>query len=248
MSSLFFEKLTDACHDLLLKDNSIYGYLTNRGLKDETIRSYKLGAFPKDLRYLFKYVHPEELKKQNIIWQADKSPFKLFPVVIPIRNVEGQSIAIGCRTLLDDTKRDELGIPKYRNSNYSKTSYLFGLDKAFSYIREMDQVFVVEGYFDVITAHQNGMMNVVATCGTMFSYRQLAVLARYTNNVCLLFDNDAAGRSSAKRVLDKLNYTNMDISLSCKFTPDGFKDLDEYLVKGGSLEFLLGNGGYNINA
>lgn len=243
MSSLFFEKLTDACHDLLLKDSGIYSYLKNRGLKDETINSYKLGAFPKDLRNLFKYIHPEELKKQNIIWQADKSPFKLFPVVIPIRNVDGQSIAIGCRTLLDDTKRDELGIPKYRNSNYSKTSHLFGLDKAFSHIREKDQVFVVEGYFDVITAHQNNMMNVVATCGTMFSMRQLSVLTRYTNNVCLLFDNDAAGRMSAKRVLDKLNSTVSGVNLGCKFTPDGFKDLDEYLVKGGNLEFLLGHSG-----
>ncbi len=209
-------------------------------LKDETIKSYKLGAFPKDLRALFKYIHPEELKKQNIIWQADKSPFKFFPVVIPIRNVEGKSIAIGCRTLLDDIKRDELGIPKYRNSNYQKTSYLFGLDKAFQHIRNKNQVFVVEGYFDVITAHQNNMMNVVATCGTMFSNRQLSVLSRYTDNICLLFDNDEAGRTSAKRVLDKFHSTILTANFSCKFTPDGFKDLDEYFFKGESLESLVG--------
>lgn len=238
MNSLFFEKLTNACHELLLKDGNIYSYLQNRGLRENTIKSYKLGAFPKDLRHLFQYVHPEELKKQNIIWQADKSPFKLFPVVIPIRNIEGQSIAIGCRTLLDDTKRDELGIPKYRNSNYSKTSYLFGLDKAYSAIREKNQVFVVEGYFDVITAHQNDMLNVVATCGTMFSMKQLSILGRYTDNVCLLFDNDNAGRTSAKRVMDKFNSINTGINLDCKFTPMGFKDLDEYLFKGGDLEFL----------
>ena len=238
MSSLFFEKLTDACHDLLLKDKSIYSYLQDRGLKENTIKSYKLGSFPKDLRNLFKYVHPEELKKQNIIWQADKSPFKLFPVVIPIRNIEGQSIAIGCRTLLDDSKRDELGIPKYRNSNYSKTSYLFGLDKAYSAIREKNQVYVVEGYFDVISAHQNNIMNVVATCGTMFSMRQLSTLSRYTNNICLLFDNDAPGRNSAKRVMDKMNSFNIGVNLTSLFTPENYKDLDEYLQKNRNMDIF----------
>ena len=111
MSSLFFEKLTDACHDLLLKDNSIYSYLKDRGLKDETISSYKLGAFPKDLRNLFKYVHPEELKKQNIIWQADKSPFKLFPVVIPIRNIDGHWFTFSFRLFLPRPAASGIGFP-----------------------------------------------------------------------------------------------------------------------------------------
>ena len=242
MSLLFFDKLAYACHDLLTKDANTYSYLKSRNLQDSTIETYKLGAFPKDLRLLFKYLHPEELKKQNIIWQADKSPFKLFPVVIPIRNVEGNVVAIGCRTLLSEDKRDELGIPKYRNSSYAKTSFLFGLDRAVQEIRARDQVFVVEGYFDVITAHQNGLKNVVATCGTLFSYRQLVILSRYTNNICLLFDNDEAGKISSKRVLEKFKSSSLfDVNFTYKFTPDGFKDLDEYLSKNGSIESLFGD-------
>lgn len=236
MSEMFFEKLVDACHNLLFMDKPIYHYLSNRGISSETIKSYKLGAFPKDLRRLFQYVHPEELRKQNIIYQADKSPFKNFPVVIPIREVNGSPVAIGCRTLLDDNKRDELGIPKYRNSNYSKSSYLFGLDKANAEIIKNNQVFVVEGYFDVLSAHQRGFLNVVATCGTSFSLRQLAILARYTNNVTLFFDNDDPGHLNSKRVLDKFRNLNIEINLNCQFTPNGFKDLDEFLFKGGNFE------------
>jgi DNA primase len=238
MSDIFFEKLVDACHNLLFTDKPIYRYLLSRGISVETIKSYKLGAFPKDLRLLFQFVHPEELRKQNIIYQADKSPFKNFPLVIPIREINGNPVAIGCRTLLDDIRRDELGIPKYRNSNYPKSSYLFGLDKACSEIVKNNQAFVVEGYFDVLSAHQNGVLNVVATCGTSFSLRQLSILARYTDNVTLLFDNDGPGQLNSKRVLDKFRDINTEINLNCQFTPHGCKDLDEFLFNGGDFKYL----------
>lgn len=232
MSDLFFEKLTDACHKLLYEDKQILDYILGRGLSEETIKSYKIGAFPYDLRKLFDYVHPEELRKNNIVWNADHSPFKNYPVVIPIRDISSRTIAIGCRTLFKEDKRKELGIPKYRNSNYSKASYLFGMDRSIQAIRESDQAFVVEGYFDAITAHQKGILNVVAACGTAFSNRQLMTLSRYTKNICLLFDNDIAGHISSKRVMGKLIYKD-NLNLECKFPPDGYKDLDEFLTNGG---------------
>ncbi len=244
MSDMFFEKLTNICHNLLLNNTDLMYYLKEcRGMTDETINSYKLGAFPNDLRDLYdRYdMDPVELRKQNIIVNADHSPFKLYPVVIPVRNVLGQPIAIGCRTLLSEEKRKKLGIPKYRNSTYKKTSHLFGLDKAIKTIRDKDIVFVVEGYFDAITAHQNDVLNVVATCGTMFSIRQLIMLSRYTKNVCLLFDNDLPGRTSAKKITDKLGTFDPNISLVCAFTPEGYKDLDEYLRKGGSIDLITSN-------
>lgn len=214
----------------------LYYLKSKRGLTDETIRSYRLGAFPKDLRILFEHIHPKDLKEAGIIWKADTSPFQYYPIVIPVRDFMGNAIAISGRCLLPEQKRKTLGLPKYRNSSYTKTAHLFGLDKAKDAIRELNKVFIVEGYFDVITAHQKGFRNVVATCGTLFSHRQLTVLARYTDNVCLLFDNDDPGQMSVKQVMNKLEGT--EINIEYEFTPEGFKDLDEFLQKGGDFNLF----------
>ena len=88
MSESFFEKLTDVCHQLLLNNEGLIHYLkVHRGMTNKTISTYKLGAFPEDLRDLYdEYdVDPVELREQNIVWNADQSQFKLYPVVIPIR-------------------------------------------------------------------------------------------------------------------------------------------------------------------
>lgn len=242
MSKSFFDDLTDVCHQLLLENEGLMHYLKeHRGLSSETINEYKLGAFPRDLRELYERykLDPVELREQNIVWNASHSQFKLYPVVVPIDNVSGKTVAIGCRTLLNNDKRKQMGIPKYRNSNYKKTSHLFGLNKAIKDIREKDRVFVVEGYFDVITSHQKGIRNVVATCGTMFSTRQLVMLTRYTKNICLLFDNDAPGHKSAKIIMSRYKDFDGDIELTCKFTPDGYKDIDEYLANGGDVGLFL---------
>ena len=231
-----FKQLTGTCHKLLLKDKYLLRYLHARGLQDETISLYQLGAFPKDLRLLFEDNNPFDLREVGVIWNADTSPFQHHPIVIPIKNFMGEAIAIGARCIMSEDKRKEMELMKYRNSRYTKTAHLFGLDTAKESIRLRDKVFVVEGYFDKITAHQSGFKNVVATCGTLFSYRQLAVLSRYTNNVCLLFDNDEPGRKSVEQVINKLK--DVDVNIEYKFTPDGFKDLDEFLQKGGDFNIF----------
>lgn len=241
MDQMFFEKLTDVCHNLLLENPSLMHYLKDcRGMTDGTINTYNLGAFPSDLRDLYnRYdMDPVELREQEIIVNAEYSPFKLYPVVIPVHNVTGKPIAIGCRTLLSSEKLKQLGLPKYRNSSYKKTSHLFGLNHAVDEIRKQDKVFIVEGYFDSITAQQNNVLNVVATCGTIFSERQMVILSRYTKNMCLLFDNDEPGRRNSHRVMEKFNNFDKDVNLTCAFTPDGYKDLDEYLGKGGSVDLI----------
>lgn len=248
MSDLFFEKLTDACHQLLMDDRRLLKYLKkNRGLTQDIIKIYQLGAFPEDLRKLNRWMCPKELRERGIIWSADKSPFQRYPIVIPINNVQGLPIAIGARTLLSDDEREEIGIPKYYNSIYTKTSHLFGLDHAIEAIRKQDKAFVVEGYFDVLTAHQFNIRNVVGTCGTIFSLRQLIMLSRYTKNIVLLFDNDKPGRVSSDRVRRKLEkFDHPGVNITYEFTPDGFKDLDEYLSKGGDAS-LFGVERTNLN-
>ena len=120
----FFDELTNVCHRLLLENEGLLYYLKeHRGLSNRIIDEYKLGAFPRDLRELYERynLNPVELREQNIVWNANHSQFRLYPVVIPINNVSGKTVAIGCRTLLSNDKRKQMGVPKYRNSNYKKT-------------------------------------------------------------------------------------------------------------------------------
>lgn len=233
----FYERLTNVCHSILLDKPKIIEYLYNRGIKRETVQKYRIGAFPSDLRLLYeKYnMDAKELREHNIIWNANKSQFQLFPVVIPIHDIKGNTVALGCRTMLGEKERKDKGIPKYRNSSYKKTAHLFGMNDAYNSIRVKDSAMVVEGYFDAIMAYQHGINNVVATCGTLFHPRQLALLSRYTKNVCLLFDNDCAGKMSSRKVIDRLKFFP-GVNITCSFTPDGFKDLDEYLRNGGDID------------
>lgn len=233
----FLNKLSGVCHNILLDNEKILAYLMDhRKITMGTIQLYQIGSFPSDLRNLYNKhgLDAKELREKNIIYNASNSQFRRYPIVIPVRNISGETVAIGCRTLLSDDKRKLLGIPKYRNSIYKKTKYLFGLDGAFNAIRRLNKVFVVEGYFDAITAHQHGIKNVVATCGTIFSERQVLILSRYTKNICMLFDNDKPGYMSSKKIALKFGGIK-DINIKCMFVPDGFKDLDEYLIKGGDM-------------
>ena len=243
MSDMFFERLTDICQELLYRDKKTFDYLKKRNLAASTIERYKIGAFPKDLRILLNAINSKELINNNIIWNASESPFKYsnvhYPIVIPIHNANNKIVGIGCRTLIDEQKRKALGIPKYKNSSYEKTSHLFGLDKAIDEIRKKNNVFVVEGYFDVISCHQAGIKNVVASCGTLFSKRQQIILSRYTENITIMLDNDEPGRISARRIKETFSKNDfLNINMKCKFTPKGFKDVDEYLGQGGSLDFF----------
>lgn len=246
---MFFEKLADVCHDFLYQDRRIFNYLKERNLTAATIRKYKLGVFPEDLRLLFDRMDAKELAERGIVWNASESPFKngdnnevYYPIVIPIQDVNNNVVAIGCRTLTSDDERKILGIPKYKNSEYKKTAYLYGLNHAVDAIRKENKVFVVEGYFDHISCNQAGAQNVVATCGTLFSKRQCVVLSRYTDNIILLFDNDKPGHTSARIVMDKMaNADLINVNLTCQFTPKGYKDIDEYLCRGGNLEFFADN-------
>lgn len=237
----FYGRLANVLHNHLLYSDECLELrkylLRTRGLSKDTVLSHKIGAFFNDLRELAKHIEWGELVEHGIIWNASNSPFDQYPIVVPINDVYGQPVAIGCRTLLSNDEREKLGLPKYRNSVYSKTSHLFGLDRAIEAIRKTGKAVVVEGYFDTLTAHQNDILNVVATCGTIFSHRQLVLLSRYAKHIVLLFDNDSPGRVSSERVRKKLeNIDHSGVELSYMFTPEGYKDLDEFILKGGDIQ------------
>jgi DNA primase len=222
-------KLVEICYDQLPKNKIIRHYLKKREISKITIDKFYLGAFPLDLRILLKEFNTDFLIKNGIIYQADKSPFTYCPLIIPILDVNGNFIGIGGRTMMGETELKAMGYPKYKNSQYDKANHLFGLNHAKQNIRNKNSAIVVEGYFDVISSHQAGLNNVVCTSGTFLSQRQTMLLSRYAENIKVLFDNDEPGRMASKKFIKRCA-TN-GINLEEAFLPEGFKDIDEYIVK-----------------
>ncbi len=147
-------------------------------------------------------------------------------VIFPIFTVSGKVVGFGGRVLDAATKGVSV---KYQNSPesiiYHKKSELYGLFHAKQAIHKEDCVFMVEGYTDVIAMHQNGVENVVASSGTALTHEQIRLIRRFTNNIVVLYDGDAAGIKASQRGIDMLLGEGMDVKLL--LLPDG-QDPDEF--------------------
>lgn len=152
-------------------------------------------------------------------------------LMFPIHDVTGRVIAFGGRTLANDPA-------KYMNSPatvlFDKSNSLFGLDKARQAISESETAVIVEGYTDVIMAHQYGVCNVVAALGTSFTTGHARILRRYGKRVVLVFDSDVAGMSAAERALEVCLAEKLDLRLA--FVPEG-KDPCDFLIAAGADAF-----------
>ncbi len=181
-------------------------YVTRRGLSDETVERFLLGyslpGWERTRAYLTERGYTvEELTKAGLLVQREdgSSTYDRFRerLMIPIRDAQGGIIGFGARTL------DPEGVPKYINSPqtslFDKGRTLFGLDLARQAIRREDRVVIVEGYMDVMQAHQAGFANVVAQMGTALTEPQLRQLQRYTKRFVLALDPDAAGVQATLR-------------------------------------------------
>ena len=225
--------LADICNENLHSDKEISEYINLRQLSPTTVEKFKIGAFPKDVRNVLKYVHPTVLKDAGIIYNASSSTFKsYYRFVIPVQDASGNFIGIAGRALMPDDERKFLRIPKYKNSIYNKSKVLFGLNYAKTTIRNKNSVIVVEGNLDVISCHQAGIYNVVATCGTLLTERHIIMLSRYTDNINILFDNDPAGNMAAERFIKKRAKNGINLK---KLTIPTHKDADEF-IKNNSIE------------
>jgi DNA primase len=183
-------------------------YLEKRGLNRETIDRFQVGyaldQWDGLLRYLTskRYAVDDVHETGLIIERDDKSGYYdrfRGRVVFPIRDHRGRVIGFGGRVLGD-------GVPKYLNSPqtplFDKSSVLFGLDQAKAGIRTVGEAVIVEGYMDVLMAHQHGINNVVAQMGTALTEAQLKQLKRHTQRFVLALDSDAAGDQATLRGLD----------------------------------------------
>ena len=198
-------------HNLLLdkRDQTeiARAYLDKRGLNEETVRKFQLGYALDEWRALSGHLMARGYRRQDllaaglIIERDDGRYYDRFRgrLIIPIRDVRGRVVGFGGRTL------DPHGVPKYLNSPqtllFDKSRTLYGLDMAKGAVRAAGYVVIVEGYMDVLQAHQHGVANVVAQMGTALTETQLKLLSRFTRSFVLALDPDTAGDRATLRGL-----------------------------------------------
>lgn len=243
-NSEMFAELMGICSTYLrYKDEAseYRDYLKNR--LPEKVNGFTFGYFPKNdqLHDIFQYIKPEVLENAGLIYKKDiydsghqesrwVSKLSNHNLVMSYKNTYGDIIGLVGRTLLSKEDQSRLNISKYKNTSILKSNNLFGLYDSKKYIVETDKVYVVEGQLDCITCHRFGHKNVVALGGSSFTQYHLLLLKRFTKNICLMLDNDQAGKISTEKIISRFGkYAN----LSCFDIPDPYKDIDEYLNSGG---------------
>lgn len=218
-------------------------YFRSRGFRDDTIRKFQLGFDLPDRKVfaraaLSKGYKEEFLLKTGICYKTDRGDLidrYAGRVIFPWIGISGKVVGFGGRLLDSRTK----GVnQKYVNSPdsdiYHKDRELYGLYQAKKAIAKEDRVFMVEGYTDVISMHQCGIENVVANSGTALSTHQIHILHRFTSNITLLYDGDAAGIHAAMRGTDMLLSEGMNLKVM--LLPDG-DDPDSFARKHTAADF-----------
>ncbi len=216
-------------------------YFRERGFNDRTIEKFELGYalegwenFSKEA--IAKGYNKELLEKAGlVVKREDGSSYDRFRgrVIFPVHNMSGKVIAFGARMLGKDKNQ-----PKYINSPetdiYHKSDVLYGLYQGKNAIRQQDTCYLVEGYTDVISLHQADVENVVASSGTALTEGQIKLIRRFTENVTVLFDGDAAGIKAALRGVDLILKGGLNVRVV--LFPDN-EDPDSYSRKVGTTEF-----------
>lgn len=215
-------------------------YLTGRGLTVKTIKHFGLGAAPDSWDALIHHLKEKgytesDMLAANVIGKSNRGGiYDRFRkrVMFPIINIRGNIVAFSGRAMPGEDKQGG----KYVNTSdtpvYKKSENLFGINFAKSVCSE--RVILVEGNMDVISLHQAGFENTVAPLGTAFTTEQANLLSRYTKEIVLMLDADAAGQKAVRRASGLLE--NTGLSVRVVVIPDG-KDPDEYIKKNGKERF-----------
>ena len=240
----YFEK---QLHETQAGQDIGLSYFKERGFNDATIKEFRLGYSSEGYDDLYKAAvaqgfNPKLLFDVGLCIPDDRSGghdrFR-GRVMFPIMNIAGKVIAFGGRTLKKDKE-----VAKYVNSPesaiYSKRNVIFGLYQAKREISKADKCYIVEGYADVISMHQAGFKNVIASSGTALTEGHIHAIRRFTNNVTEMFDGDAAGVKAAIRGVDLLLKEGMNIKvlpLPPEDDPDTFvrahsyAEVEDYIEK-----------------
>jgi len=225
---VLYEIMDVACtffEDQVSKSDDTKNYLLDRGIKAETKEEWRIGYAPNDWHELNNFLKgkgykDEDVIKVGLIKQGEKGIYDHFRdrVMFPIFDTRNRPIAFSGRLLHDDGKS-----AKYINSPetvlFNKSEVLYGLHAARSGIRKLDFTILVEGQFDVVSAHQVGFANTVATSGTAATEGHFEMLKRVSDNVILAYDGDKAGIAAAKRAWDIALPMGMNVKMA--ILPEG---------------------------
>ena len=217
-------------------------YFRQRGFRDDIIDKFQLG-FSTEGRdalaqeALRKWFKQEFLVKTGLCYETDDHKLRdrfWGRVMFPVHTLSGKVVAFGGRVLSTENKK----LAKYVNSPeseiYHKSNELYGIYFAKQAIVKQDRCFLVEGYTDVISMHQSGVENVVASSGTSLTPGQIRLIHRFTNNITVLYDGDMAGIKASIRGIDMLLEEGMNIKVC--LLPDG-DDPDSFARKHNATEF-----------
>src|SRR6201990_184529 len=215
-------------------------YLKERGFNEEIMRKFQLGYCP-DQRDIFARAaiaaqyNPEYLIKTGLVVQREEKLIDNYRgrVIFPVHNQTGKVIGFGARIIRSNDRA-----PKYintpENEIYVKSKILYGSYQARQAIDKADECLLVEGYTDVISLHQAGVENVVASGGTSLTADQLRLIKKYTGNLTIIYDGDSAGVKAALRGLDMALEEGLNVKL---VLIPGNEDPDSYVNKVGAGAF-----------
>lgn len=218
-------------------------YFRNRGFRDDIIEKFQLGYCTEShdamaQEAIKKGFKKEYLVKTGLCYETDDHRLRdrfWGRVIFPVHTLSGKVVAFGGRVLSSATKGVKV---KYVNSPeseiYHKSNELYGIYFAKQAIVKQDRCFLVEGYTDVISMHQSGVENVVASSGTALTPGQIKLIHRFTNNITVLYDGDVAGIKASLRGIDMLLEEGMNIKVC--LLPDG-EDPDSFACKHNATEF-----------
>ncbi len=215
-------------------------YLKHRGFRDEVINKFQLGYNPEakdDLTgaLLKNQFNIDLAQKAGLVVVRNDMPMDNYRgrIIFPIHNQSGKIIGFGARVIKSNDKA-----PKYintpENEIYVKSKVLYGTYFARQAINKYDECLLVEGYTDVISLHQAGIENVVASGGTSLTVDQLRLIRKHTNNLTIIYDGDSAGVNAALRGLDMALEEGLNVKLV--LIPDN-EDPDSYVKKTGATSF-----------
>ena len=232
-------------------------YLYERGLTDEVIKHFQIGLAPNENNYLYRSVSGKfdehvimnsglfNLADNNLVYDAFQNR-----IMFPLTNDTGQVIAFSGRVW--QANDIEQKVAKYKNSRstpiFNKSYELYHLDKAKATIKRSHEVYLMEGFMDVIAAYRAGIENAVASMGTALTHEHVEHLRKFTKKVILTYDGDKAGQAATQKALDELHNLSVEIvRIPDNMDPDEFikknsaDDLQNLLIKTriSDIEFLL---------
>ena len=206
----------------LEKNKQILLYLKNRGLNEETIKSFSIGFVPEGWRNLYNFLKNKnysdsDIEKTGMTIKSEKGNYDRFRsrIMFPLFNSSGSIVGFSGRVFGDES---EAAGGKYINTPqtilYDKSKILYGFDKAKTEIRKKDCCILVEGQMDVIMSHQAGFTNTVAVSGTALTADHLRIIKRLTDKIIVAFDKDEAGFEAVERGIDMALREGFDIKVA----------------------------------